>query len=519
VSVVLLTNGKPHLLPEVLGSVFGQTHRPVEVVVVLNGVLPAVEAALKEFPDARVLRNDRDVGFAAGMNQGVRAATGRYVYLTANDTVLAPDYLAELVRAAEATPGWGIAGGVWHDYSGARAVYAAGGAAWFGFGLRTAVHTAVPDAERPYAVDWVSGAGLFAPRTTWEALGGYRDEFFAHAEDVELCLRARRAGGYVRIVPTARLYHHEHPNGLGRNQRIEFHKLKNYLAVNALHGPLLALPWVAAKFALYTAPRVAWHLRSPRFLARSLWGSWVRLPRWLVERIFPPPERNTMTARVTVPLWVRLCQTLSGVWCYGPGTFRLAREAIVRRDAAQRTWELMAMIDEVRRLEPRVVVEIGSRGGGTIYCWAQASPTDATLVSIDLPGGPFGGGYSEEHVAAMQASLRPGQSLKCLRADWHAPETRAALVEHLAGRPVDFLFIDGDHSYAGVKQDYEMYAPLVRKGGLIGFHDIIPHPEQPEIEVPHFWGELKQTSRMKELVAPDQSRAYGMGIGVVIKES
>jgi predicted O-methyltransferase YrrM len=44
----------------------------------------------------------------------------------------------------------------------------------------------------------------------------------------------------------------------------------------------------------------------------------------------------------------------------------------------------------------------------------------------------------------------------------------------LKDNKVDFLFIDADHSYEGVKKDFEMYSPLVRKGGIIAFHDIIP---------------------------------------------
>lgn len=216
----------------------------------------------------------------------------------------------------------------------------------------------------------------------------------------------------------------------------------------------------------------------------------------------------------------RFAQTLSGICRFGLGTFRIAREAITNKDAAQRTWELMALISEVRRVRPRVLVEIGSRRGGTLYCWAQVAPADARLVSIDLPGGAFGGGYSEDHVAVMQTYLRPGQSLKCLRADSHAPETHAALAAHLGGAAVDFLFIDGDHTYAGVKQDYEMYSPLVRPGGLIAFHDIVYNPNQPETEVPRFWEELKRShTTAREYIAPDQSFAYGMGIGVLNRPS
>ena len=54
--------------------------------------------------------------------------------------------------------------------------------------------------------------------------------------------------------------------------------------------------------------------------------------------------------------------------------------------------------------------------------------------------------------------------------DSAAPETIAKVKEMLAGRPVDILFIDGNHEYEGVKKDYEIYGPMTRH--LIAFHDI-----------------------------------------------
>ena len=42
-------------------------------------------------------------------------------------------------------------------------------------------------------------------------------------------------------------------------------------------------------------------------------------------------------------------------------------------------------------------------------------------------------------------------------------------------RVIDFLFIDGDHTYEGVKRDFEMCSLLVRKGGIIAFLDTVPH--------------------------------------------
>ncbi len=51
--------------------------------------------------------------------------------------------------------------------------------------------------------------------------------------------------------------------------------------------------------------------------------------------------------------------------------------------------------------------------------------------------------------------------------------------------------IDGDHSYDGVKRDFEMYEPLVGEGKPIAFHDIVPHPQAPACEVDRFWNEIK----------------------------
>lgn len=57
----------------------------------------------------------------------------------------------------------------------------------------------------------------------------------------------------------------------------------------------------------------------------------------------------------------------------------------------------------------------------------------------------------------------------------------------LADRPVDPLFVDGDHTYVGARSDYEMYGPLVRDGGIVAFHDIVPGLESAVGGVPRFW--------------------------------
>jgi predicted O-methyltransferase YrrM len=86
------------------------------------------------------------------------------------------------------------------------------------------------------------------------------------------------------------------------------------------------------------------------------------------------------------------------------------------------------------------------------------------------------------------------------------------LKSRLADQPVDFLFIDGDHTYAGVKQDFEMYSPLVRKGGLVAFHDIVLHPPKLDCHVDEFWNELKRTRPAEEFIENPRQGWGGIGL-------
>jgi predicted O-methyltransferase YrrM len=79
------------------------------------------------------------------------------------------------------------------------------------------------------------------------------------------------------------------------------------------------------------------------------------------------------------------------------------------------------------------------------------------------------------------------------------------------------LFIDGDHSYEGVKKDFEMYSPLVAEGGLIAFHDIAVHTKFTGCEVDRLWNEIKPAFRHREIIA-DLKQGWA-GIGVVWKDA
>lgn len=179
--------------------------------------------------------------------------------------------------------------------------------------------------------------------------------------------------------------------------------------------------------------------------------------------------------------------------------------------------ELRDCVNAVKDLPLRRVAEIGTYRGGTLFVWCQIATPDARVFSLDLPGGEFGGGCNERALPFFQAFRKPGQTLECIRGDSHAPEVRAEFERRLGGELLDFLFIDGDHRYAGVKQDFETYAPFVRRGGIIGFHDIVERPTQPDIQVHRFWTEMKARHRHVELIDESGGRR-AIGIGLLFKD-
>jgi len=172
--------------------------------------------------------------------------------------------------------------------------------------------------------------------------------------------------------------------------------------------------------------------------------------------------------------------------------------------------ELLKLLSEIK---PKVILEIGTANGGTLFLFSRVASSDATIISIDLPGGEFGGGYPDWKIPLYKAFARENQQIYLIRADSHDPKTLEQVKKILNGRKVDFLFIDGDHTYEGVKKDFEMYSPLVRKGGIIAFHDIVSGPEENVGGVPKFWQELKSKDKeFLEIVKDWNQGGYGLGV-------
>jgi len=165
----------------------------------------------------------------------------------------------------------------------------------------------------------------------------------------------------------------------------------------------------------------------------------------------------------------------------------------IRIDPQQSHEEILSLLKLVASLKPRALLEIGSYLGGTLLLFAAVADTTAKVLSLDLYRNatwkfPF-----------YKSFAREAQSVELIPANSHDSKAREEVLDILSGDLLDFLFIDGDHSYQGVKRDFEMYGNLVRDGGLIAFHDIVFSP-YPGNEVNKFWNRIKNSYKFEEIV-------------------
>ena len=166
--------------------------------------------------------------------------------------------------------------------------------------------------------------------------------------------------------------------------------------------------------------------------------------------------------------------------------------ATTQHRASQQPWELSVTLDLLTYvIRPRTILEIGSWYGGSLYAWA--SVPGAEVISMTLP----------ETRDALDGNSHGAQ---ILYGNSHDEEAYERLAGALQGRPLDFAFIDGDHSETGCRQDFD----LVRRLGarVTGFHDITGIGDPGVAAV---WEEVKATYAYVEIVRPSKT-AVGTGI-------
>ena len=160
-------------------------------------------------------------------------------------------------------------------------------------------------------------------------------------------------------------------------------------------------------------------------------------------------------------------------------------------------WDYVAFL-----IRPRHVVEIGSLYGGTLWHWCQL-PTAETVWSVDLvTDSPLRAGVLAEREKWQEWS----EDLHIIEG---SSQSHGVLAQVTGSVPyIDLLFIDGDHTYEGVRADFDLWSPHVRVNGLVAFHDTVANGTRDEPGVRQLVEELKRERMSVEFFDP----THGAGI-------
>jgi len=218
ISAVVLNWNGCHVLDNCLRSLYNQTYRPLEIIVVDNGSTDgSVDFLREKFHSVHLIRNDKNLGFGAGNNIGIRASQGRYIMMLNNDTRLDPNCVEELKRSIEKDERFGACASKILLESrpdiidGVGIVVCPDGLS-FGRGRLQKRERYDEEEEIFFASD---GACLYR-REMLDDIGLYDEDFFAYADETDMGWRAQLAGWKCIYSPKAIVYHHHSTSSGGR---------------------------------------------------------------------------------------------------------------------------------------------------------------------------------------------------------------------------------------------------------------------------------------------------------------
>ncbi len=246
---------------ECLGSLEKVTYPNFSVYVVDNGStdesIEKLDAYQLSAISYKLIKNGQNLGFAGGNNVGIKKALedgADYLLLLNNDTLVSPDFLAELVQTAESEARIGIVGPkiyfteeqIANNRKQERKI-------WFGGGklnwLKTKGHHAnygVSDADvssnskfQILDSEYITGCCLLIKRTVIERIGLLSEDYFLYYEDVDWCLKAKKAGFRVVYVPGAHIWHKVSRSAKPGSSSYVYYHVRNCLMLSWRHGNTL----------------------------------------------------------------------------------------------------------------------------------------------------------------------------------------------------------------------------------------------------------------------------------------
>lgn len=217
VAVVILNyNGRAYL-EKFLVSIQQGGYDQLSIYVADNGSTDQSLAWLREHaPEVQLIDLKKNYGFAEGYNRALRQVDADYYILLNSDLEVTPGWIDPVIRRLEEDPSVAACQPKILAYQDKTAFEYAGAAGgwidYFGYPFcrgRVFDHTEKDEGQYDQRAEvfWASGAAFFVRARLFHQIGGFDPDYFAHAEEIDLCWRLKRAGYKIEVVPESRVYH------------------------------------------------------------------------------------------------------------------------------------------------------------------------------------------------------------------------------------------------------------------------------------------------------------------------
>ena len=194
-----------------------------------DGTLELIQRHAAKDPRVRFIGNPDNPGFAVGCNQGAKASAAPWLAFVNPDLIVEADTLSRLRVHADALDGEVLLGVDLVDEAGAHDAAARRRDPDFAAMLSSPAQASklgvpVDPSTNPQPVDAISGALMLMPRSLFDRLDGFDTGYRLHAEDLDLCRRARMAGAVVAVANDICVLHVRGVSSRARPLFVEWHK-------------------------------------------------------------------------------------------------------------------------------------------------------------------------------------------------------------------------------------------------------------------------------------------------------
>jgi GT2 family glycosyltransferase len=237
VCILVLNWNAPDDTLACVNSLQNASYPQKEILIVDNGSTDDSVYKLKEaFPQIKLIETGKNMGFVGGNNLGMTYALEEdfdYVLVLNNDTEVNSDFLELLLENSESDPQIGAVGPKINYFSKTGVIWSAGGDIDARHGTTSMKGIGQPDNGQfglnPYSVDFLTGCAILIKKTTLQKIGLLDPRFFMYYEDVEWCVRMKKAGYKIQVVPQAKIWHKISPEVRADSPLVYYYMSRNRL--------------------------------------------------------------------------------------------------------------------------------------------------------------------------------------------------------------------------------------------------------------------------------------------------